>query len=64
MMGTMVEICLFFSNSPKRQLELEKHIPSGKLVYKYVQNTLGSTYRCTRGFLSCCYPNTGSNEKH
>ena len=26
MMGTMVEICLFFSNSPKRQLELEKHI--------------------------------------
>ena len=28
MMGTMVEICLFFSNSPKRQLELEKHINS------------------------------------
>lgn len=26
MMGTMVEICLFFSNSPKRQLELEKNI--------------------------------------
>ena len=26
MMGTMVEICLFFSNSPKRQLELEKQI--------------------------------------
>ena len=32
MMGTMVEICLFFSNSPKRQLELEKHAPSRKLV--------------------------------
>ena len=32
MMGTMVEICLFFSNSPKRQLELEKYIPSRKLV--------------------------------
>ena len=29
MMGTMVEICLFFSNSPKRQLELEKIIQSG-----------------------------------
>ena len=29
MMGTMVEICLFFSNSPKRQLELEKMIQSG-----------------------------------
>ena len=28
MMGTMVEICLFFSNSPKRQLEFEKHIQS------------------------------------
>ena len=28
MMGTMVEICLFFSNSPKRQLELEKNIAS------------------------------------
>ena len=28
MMGTMVEICLFFSNSPKRQLELEKNIQS------------------------------------
>ena len=28
MMGTMVELCLFFSNSPKRQLELEKHINS------------------------------------
>ena len=28
MMGTMVELCLFFSNSPKRQLELEKHIQS------------------------------------
>ena len=26
MMGTLVEICLFFSNSPKRQLEFEKHI--------------------------------------
>ena len=26
MMGTMVEICLFFSNSPKRQNELEKQI--------------------------------------
>ena len=26
MMGTMVEICLFFSNSPKRQSELEKQI--------------------------------------
>ena len=31
-MGTMVEICLFLSNSPKRQLELEKHIQSRKLV--------------------------------
>ena len=30
MMGTMVEICLFFSNSPKRQLEFEKHIQSIK----------------------------------
>ena len=28
MMSTMVEICLFFSNSPKRQLEFEKHIQS------------------------------------
>ena len=28
MMGTMVELCLLFSNSPKRQLELEKHIQS------------------------------------
>ena len=28
MMGTMVEICLFFSNSPKRQLELENNIKS------------------------------------
>ena len=28
MMGSMVELCLFFSNSPKRQLELEKHIHS------------------------------------
>lgn len=28
MMGNMVELCLFFSNSPKRQLELEKHINS------------------------------------
>ena len=28
MMGTMVELCHFFSNSPKRQLELEKHINS------------------------------------
>ena len=26
MMGTMVEICLFFSNSPTHQLELEKNI--------------------------------------
>ena len=26
MMGSMVELCLFFSNSTKRQLELEKHI--------------------------------------
>ena len=26
MMGSMVESCLFFSNSPKCQLELEKHI--------------------------------------
>ena len=26
MMGTLVEICLFFSNSPKCQLELEKQI--------------------------------------
>ena len=26
MMGTMVEICLFFSNSPKRQLELENNV--------------------------------------
>ena len=32
MMGTMVEICLFFSNSPKCQLELKKYIPSRKLV--------------------------------
>ena len=32
MMGTMVEICLFFSNSPKRQLELERHAISRKLV--------------------------------
>lgn len=31
MMGTMVEICLFFSSSSKRQLELEKQIPSRKL---------------------------------
>ena len=28
MMSTMVEICLFFSNSPKRELELEKNIKS------------------------------------
>ena len=28
MMSTLVEICLFFSNSPKRQLEFEKHIQS------------------------------------
>ena len=28
MMSTMVEICLFFSNSPKRQNELEQHIKS------------------------------------
>ena len=26
MMGSMAELCLFFSNSPKCQLELEKHI--------------------------------------
>ena len=30
MMSTMVEICLFFSNSPKRELELEKNIKSMK----------------------------------
>ena len=29
MMGTMVEICLFFANSPKRQLELEQADYSG-----------------------------------
>lgn len=28
MMGAMVEVCLFFTNSPKRQLDLEKHIKS------------------------------------
>ena len=28
MMGTLVKICLFFSNSPKRQLEFETHIQS------------------------------------
>ena len=28
MMGTMLEVCLFFSNSPKRQLELERNIQS------------------------------------
>ena len=28
MMGTMVELCLFFSNFPKHQLELEKHLQS------------------------------------
>ena len=28
MMGTMVEICLFFCHSPKRQLELEKNVKS------------------------------------
>lgn len=40
MMGTLVQICLFFTNSPKRQQELEKHIQAmennsstrGKLV--------------------------------
>ena len=28
MIGAMVEVCLFFTNSPKLQLELEKHIKS------------------------------------
>ena len=32
MMAMMIKICLFFSNSPKRQLKFEKHALSRKLV--------------------------------
>lgn len=33
MMVAMVEVCLFFTNSPKWQLDLEKHIKSIKGTY-------------------------------
>ena len=37
MMGTMVEICLFFSNSPKHQLELENNVRChGKKASEFV----------------------------
>ena len=49
MMGTMVEICLFFSNSPKRQNELEKRIEASSASTKaseLVQNEMGSKGGC------------------